>query len=591
MKIFAAFGATVLAQKSPKSPPGGTTTAGTMKPKSPTMTPHMTTTHMHGEDGYTDEYENMDDGYDHDNMDDYNDTSDHQNGHSDGEYGDEDGDYSHGDSKPMEGECSREAMKDWRHAMEKWQKSYKEWEHMMEHHKENGDMEGYKPDNDESGSGWFDWMGDWGMGGNNNDHNDDGDYYGGGSGDDYYGGSGDNMDYDDGSSFMDGFYEFLEFLGTEEFCQLLPFAVPEYLEPQMWKEQCLFQQKTQMAYNNLIGELMSGMITASEASHGICDLVAMEIENIHNYEPMFATYAGPILKHFQGSCECAVKNVIHFFTDDLSPLSALTCVAEIAQAVNEFDMYGMEYPDTEVFVNSTVPEWIYEQKLENFPNATFFMSWWFENDMQQQDFISNFPWSIEELSKNSGVNASDFAEALIASEQLAVLYSYKLKALGQEEIQDFEGAFYPDLLMKLGLEKTEYLLNADYSFDPMDFVDMSGSAAFAQAFGFDLEVVLGYLSMPYESFDMMKWNIISYYETYVNTMNSRFGNVAIPINKFEKATAEWLYYFSIDEVKEPGFAEMFIEMHKDDNDQYKPTTGYPSPSRDYDISDEIDSFP
>jgi len=32
-------------------------------------------------------------------------------------------------------------------------------------------------------------------------------------------------------------------------------------------------------------------------------------------------------------------------------------------------------------------------------------------------------------------------------------------------------------------------------------------------------------------------------------------------------------------------------MHKDDNDQYKPTTGYPSPSRDYDISDEIDSFP
>lgn len=89
------------------------------------MTPHMTTTHMHGEDGYTDEYGNMDDGYDHDNMDDYNDTSDHQNGHSDGEYGDEDGDYSHGDSKPMEGECSREAMKDWRHAMEKWQKSYK----------------------------------------------------------------------------------------------------------------------------------------------------------------------------------------------------------------------------------------------------------------------------------------------------------------------------------------------------------------------------------------------------------------------------------------------------------------------------------
>ena len=67
-----------------------------------------------------------------------------------------------------------------------------------------------------------------------------------------------------------------------------------------------------MAYNNLIGELMSGMITASEASHGICDLVSMEIENMHNIEPMFATYAGPILKHFQGSCKCAVKNVIHF---------------------------------------------------------------------------------------------------------------------------------------------------------------------------------------------------------------------------------------------------------------------------------------
>ena len=31
----------------------------------------------------------------------------------------------------------------------------------------------------------------------------------------------------------------------------------------------------------------------------------------------------------------------------------------------------------------------------------------------------------------------------MASEQLAVLYSYKLKALGQEDINDFEGAFYP----------------------------------------------------------------------------------------------------------------------------------------------------
>jgi len=527
------------------------------------MTPHMTTTNTHGEHGYTDEYGNMDDGYDHEwETEAENDTNDHHNNHNEGDYSDDDSNYSH--EKPMEGECSREAMKDWRHAMKKWQESYKEWEHMMEHHKEHGDMDGYggyKPDHDESGSGWFDWMGDWGMGGSGNDHDDD-DYYGGGSGDDYYGGSGDDMhmDYDGGDSWlMDGFYEFLEFLGTEEFCQLLPLAVPEYLEPQMWKEQCLFQQKTQMAYNNLIGELMSGMITASEASHGMCDLVAMEIENMHKYDPMFATYAGPILKHFQGSCKCAVKNVIHFFTDDLTPMSALTCVAEIAQAVNEFDMYGMEYPDSDVYVNSTVPEWIYGRDIDSFPNATFFMSWWFENDMQQQDFISYFPDSIAELSKKSGVNASDFAEALMASEQLAVLYSYKLKALGQEDINDFEGAFYPDLMMKLGLEKTEYLLNDDYSWDPMDFVDMKGSAAFAQAFDFDLEMMLGYLSMPYDSYDMMKWNIISYYETYVNTMKSRFGSVAIPINKFEKATAEWLYYYSIDQVMETGFPEELVQ--------------------------------
>jgi len=37
-------------------------------------------------------------------------------------------------------------------------------------------------------------------------------------------------------------------------------------------------------------------------------------------------------------------------------------------------MYGMEYPDTEVFVNSTVPEWIYEQKLENFRKKKFIFS-------------------------------------------------------------------------------------------------------------------------------------------------------------------------------------------------------------------------
>ena len=84
------------------------------------------------------------------------------------------------------------------------------------------------------------------------------------------------------------------------------------------------------------------------------------------------------------------------------------------------------------------------------------MSWWFENDMQQQEFISYFPDSITDLSKKSGVNgraldvsknsnflASDFAEALMASEQLAVLYSYKLKALGEEDVYDFEGIFYP----------------------------------------------------------------------------------------------------------------------------------------------------
>ena len=47
-------------------------------------------------------------------------------------------------------------------------------------------------------------------------------------------------------------------------------------------------------------------------------------------------------------------------------MSALTCVAEIAQAVNEFDMYGMEYPDTDVFVNSTVPEWIYGRDISSF---------------------------------------------------------------------------------------------------------------------------------------------------------------------------------------------------------------------------------
>ena len=62
-------------------------------------------------------------------------------------------------------------------------------------------------------------------------------------------------------------------------------------------------------------------------------------------------------------------------------MSALTCVAEIAQAVNEFDMYGMEYPDNDVFVNSTVPEWIYGQKVENFRKKifSFIFSWYFKN--------------------------------------------------------------------------------------------------------------------------------------------------------------------------------------------------------------------
>ena len=71
--------------------------------------------------------------------------------------------------------------------------------------------------------------------------------------------------------------------------------------------------------------------------------------------------------------------------------------------------------------------------------------------------------------------------------------------------------------MKLGEDKAKYLLNSNYSFDYADFIDMSGSEAFASAFGFDLQTVLSFLSMPYESFDMMKWNIITYYETYVNS--------------------------------------------------------------------------
>ena len=55
-------------------------------------------------------------------------------------------------------------------------------------------------------------------------------------------------------------------------------------------------------------------------------------------------------------------------------MSALTCVAEIAQAVNEFDMYGMEYPDSNVFVNSTVPEWIYGRDIDSFRKKIFFSS-------------------------------------------------------------------------------------------------------------------------------------------------------------------------------------------------------------------------
>ena len=62
-------------------------------------------------------------------------------------------------------------------------------------------------------------------------------------------------------------------------------------------------------------------------------------------------------------------------------MSALTCVAEIAQAVNEFDMYGMEYPDTDVYVNSTVPEWIYGRDISSFRKKTlnFIYSLYFEN--------------------------------------------------------------------------------------------------------------------------------------------------------------------------------------------------------------------
>ena len=81
--------------------------------------------------------------------------------------------------------------------------------------------------------------------------------------------------------------------------------------------------------------------------------------------------------------------------------------------------------------------------------------------------------------------------------------------------------------MKLGEDKAKYLLNSNYSFDSADFIDMSGSEAFARAFGFDLQEVLGYLSMPYESFDMVKWNIITYYETYVNSETLPF------LSKFE----------------------------------------------------------
>ena len=66
-----------------------------------------------------------------------------------------------------------------------------------------------------------------------------------------------------------------------------------------------------MAYNNLINELMAGMISPSEASSGICGLIAGEIEYMHKNEADFMMYASPILKHFEGSCKCAVKNIIN----------------------------------------------------------------------------------------------------------------------------------------------------------------------------------------------------------------------------------------------------------------------------------------
>ena len=48
-------------------------------------------------------------------------------------------------------------------------------------------------------------------------------------------------------------------------------------------------------------------------------------------------------------------------------MSALTCIAEIAQAVNEFDMYSIEYPDISGgYVNSTVPEWMYNRTIDEF---------------------------------------------------------------------------------------------------------------------------------------------------------------------------------------------------------------------------------
>jgi len=63
-------------------------------------------------------------------------------------------------------------------------------------------------------------------------------------------------------------------------------------------------------------------------------------------------------------------------------------------------------------------------------------------------------------------------------------------------------------------------------------------------------------------------------------MKSRFGSVAIPINKFEKATAEWLYYYSIDQVMETGFPEEFL-ANGYFNDYETTTGGYPSPSPSY----------